>query len=223
MGKLLIIRHGHTGLNIPGKEERLRGWLDIPLDAEGQREAAQTAEQIGVTFKLDAVYCSDLKRARQSAEFLRHRTNAPLTITEDLRPWNLGIFGGQRVSELIPFLNLLNQNPEMPAPGGESFDDFYERFSRRLLQLLNLAEKSPNCIAVVAHVRNMLAAPTIILGGDKRKIPSQGGPHTGDFVIVEKMADSWKMSHVSRRTLAIAESQELTTVGAVLRPGAGAA
>jgi broad specificity phosphatase PhoE len=30
MGKLLIIRHGKTALNLPGKDERLRGWLDVP-------------------------------------------------------------------------------------------------------------------------------------------------------------------------------------------------
>ena len=46
MGKLLIIRHGHTSLNLPGRDERLRGWLDVPLDGEGLEEAAETAEQV---------------------------------------------------------------------------------------------------------------------------------------------------------------------------------
>jgi broad specificity phosphatase PhoE len=213
MGKLLIIRHGHTGLNIPGKEERLRGWLDIPLDAEGQNESAETAEWIGGNFQLDAIYCSDLRRARQSAEFLRRRTNVPLTATDELRPWNLGIFCGQRVRELIPFLELLNQNYDMTAPGGESFNDFYTRYSRRLLDLLAQAEETPNCIAVMAHVRNLLAAPTIIFGGDKRAIPVKGGPHTGDFVTVERVGDSWTMSPGSCRTLVISQSQELAEMG----------
>jgi broad specificity phosphatase PhoE len=35
MGKLILVRHGHTPLNAAGKEERLRGWLDIPLDEQG--------------------------------------------------------------------------------------------------------------------------------------------------------------------------------------------
>ena len=44
MGKLILVRHGHTSLNSPGDDERLRAWLDVPLDEKGLREAAETAE-----------------------------------------------------------------------------------------------------------------------------------------------------------------------------------
>jgi len=193
MGKLLIIRHGHTGLNMPGRDERLRGWLDVPLDREGLEEAAVTTEQICFLHTVDAIYCSDLRRARQTAEVLRKKTKAPIIATSDLRPWNLGVFCGQRVREILPFLNLLNQHLDLAAPSGESFYQFYGRYAHRLKELLTLAEASRNSIAVVTQVRNLLATSSILTGSDRNKVPVKGGPHTGAVVVVEKELGRWKI------------------------------
>jgi broad specificity phosphatase PhoE len=202
MGKLLIIRHGHTSLNLPGRDERLRGWLDVPLDQEGLDEAAETAALVAQNYAVDAICCSDLRRARQTAEVLRRQTKAPVTHTSDLRPWNLGVFCGERVRDIIPFLSLLNQHPDLAAPSGESFYQFYGRYAHRLNELLSQAEASPNSVAVVTHVRNLLASSTIILGGDKNKIPVKGGPQTGALVVVEKVDGAWKMHTGSTETVA---------------------
>lgn len=204
MGKLLIIRHGHTSLNMPGRDERLRGWLDVPLDGEGLEEAAETAAQVSGAYAVDAIYCSDLRRARQTAEVLRKQTKAPVTATSDLRPWNLGVFCGQRVREILPFLNLLNQHLDLAAPSGESFYQFYGRYSHRLKELLTLAEASPNSIAVVTHVRNLLAASSVITGSDKDKVPVKGGPHTGAVVVVEQHQGRWNIRH-STHELAVVQ------------------
>jgi probable phosphoglycerate mutase len=93
-GKLILIRHGHTTLNRPGHEERLRGWLDVPLDDLGLREALETAAAVS-GFGIEAIYSSDLTRAMQTSEALSRVTRAPVIPTEELRPWNLGIFCGQ--------------------------------------------------------------------------------------------------------------------------------
>jgi probable phosphoglycerate mutase len=199
MGKLLIIRHGHTSLNLPGRDERLRGWLDVPLDQEGLEEAAATAKLIRRDYCVDAIYCSDLRRARQTAEVLRRATKSPVTYTSDLRPWNLGVFCGQRVREILPYLNLLNQHPDLPAPSGESFYQFYGRYAHRLHDLLARAEQSSNCVVAVTHVRNLLAAATVILGGSKDKVPVKGGPQTGALVVVEKINGSWNLRPATHR------------------------
>jgi broad specificity phosphatase PhoE len=191
MGKLLIIRHGHTALNLPGRDERLRGWLDVPLDQQGLDEAAETGDHVSSNYQVDHIYCSDLRRARQTAEVLRRKTGAAVTHTSGLRPWNLGVFCGQRVREIIPFLNLLNQHPDMPAPSGESFYQFYGRYAHRLQALLSEAETSSGSIAVVTHVRNLLAAASIILGGDRDKVPVKGGPQTGAVLVAEKRLGAW--------------------------------
>jgi broad specificity phosphatase PhoE len=206
MGKLLIIRHGHTSLNMPGRDERLRGWLDVPLDGEGLEEAAVTAEQVQATHRIDAIYCSDLRRARQTAEVLRKLTRAPITATSDLRPWNLGVFCGQRVREILPFLNLLNQHLDLAAPSGESFYQFYGRYSHRLKELLTLADASPNSIAVVTHVRNLLATSSVITGSDVEKVPVKGGPHTGAVVVVEKEQGRWKIGDSTHELVVVQDA-----------------
>ena len=206
MGKLLIIRHGHTSLNMPGRDERLRGWLDVPLDSEGLEEAHETAAQVSAAHVVDAIYCSDLRRARQTAEVLRKKTKSTVVATSDLRPWNLGVFCGQRVREILPFLNLLNRHLDLAAPSGESFYQFYGRYAHRLRELLNLAEASPNSIAVVTHVRNLLATSSVLTGSDISKIPVKGGPQTGAVLVVEKEDDRWSVSHNAPRLLAEPET-----------------
>src|SRR5271170_305795 len=185
MGKLILVRHGHTHLNSAGSDERLRGWLDVPLDEEGLREAATTAELLQ-HYPIDVIHSSDLRRARQTAEVIRRAIRARVVATKDLRPWNLGVFCGQRVRDLLPFLNQLNQFPELPAPGGESFHQFYGRYSTRLNQLLNLAEESSGYIVAITHVRNLLATKTILEHGDRDRVPVRGGPPKGTLTVVEK-------------------------------------
>ena len=203
MGKLLIVRHGHTPLNLPGRDERLRGWLDVPLDQQGLKEAVETGEMIRRNYLVEKIYCSDLRRARQTAEAVRKKTGAGVIHTSDLRPWNLGVFCGQRVREIIPFLNLLNQHPDMAAPSGESFYQFYGRYAHRLIAMLAEAEGSAKSIAVVTHVRNLLASTTIILGGDRDKVPVKGGPQTGAVMVAEKIDGAWKLQAASTGALIV--------------------
>jgi broad specificity phosphatase PhoE len=203
MGKLILVRHGHTCLNVPGKDERLRGWLDVPLDEQGLREAAETAELLA-DYPVQAIYSSDLRRARQTAEVLRRRTRATRVIaSKELRPWNLGVFAGQRVFDILPFLNLLNHHPDLAAPSGESFYQFYGRYSRRLIELMNLGLESPGYVVAVTHVRNLLAAKTVIEQGDAARVPVKGGPPTGTLIIVEKRDGVWRMSPATRQPDAV--------------------
>jgi broad specificity phosphatase PhoE len=201
MGKLILVRHGHTPLNSPGSEERLRAWLDVPLDKQGLREAEETADKL-VHYAVEVIYCSDLRRARRTAEVVRRRVKVPVVATQELRPWNLGAFGGQKIREVVPFLELLNRHPGLPAPGGESFDQFYGRYSGRLTQLLDLAEQSPGDVLAVTHVRNLLAATTIVEGGDRTKVPVKGGPSTGAISIAEKFGSRWTIRRDDGRKVA---------------------
>jgi broad specificity phosphatase PhoE len=206
MGKLILVRHGHTALNVPGKDERLRGWLDLPLDQQGLQEASETAELLS-NYPVEAIYSSDLRRARQTAEALRRRTQAPrVHTTSDLRPWNLGVFAGQRVHDILPFLNLLNRHPDLAAPSGESYYQFYGRYSRRLTELMSLALASSQCIVAVTHVRNVLASQTIIEQGSPDRVPVKGGPRTGTLIVVEKQNGLWRMHTDDQSPRPVAES-----------------
>jgi broad specificity phosphatase PhoE len=202
VGKLILVRHGHTSLNSHGKQERLRGWLDVPLDRQGLQEAVDSAKQLAA-YPVTAIFSSDLKRARHTAETIRQTVRAEVITTDELRPWNLGIFCGQLLQEIIPFLNMLNEHPDMRAPNGESFHQFYERYSRRLKQILHAADESAGYVVAVTHVRNLLAARTILTNGERDRVPVQGGPSTGTLTFVEKIAGVWTMYTEEKRTHAL--------------------
>ena len=222
MGKLILVRHGHTSWNSPGADERLRAWLDIPLDDKGKQEAVETSETL-IGYPIEMIYCSDLRRARQTAEILRRGVKAPVMATTELRPWNLGAFGGQRIKDILPFLNLLNQHPDLAAPSGESFYQFYGRYSHRLKQLLELADRTTSHVLAVTHVRNLLAAKTIIEGGDSDKVPVRGGPSTGTIGIVEKIEGRWKIRrHDGREIVQLQDAHEPDNLNFATRPVAEA-
>lgn len=192
MGSLILVRHGKTVLNSIDNEERLRGWMDIPLDEQGLREAEETAARLS-QYQVDHIYSSDLYRARQTADAVVRATMAPIVHTPDLRPWNLGTLAGQRVKDILPILKSLELDPSLPAPGGESFLEFCDRYSRKLKELLAIASRSAHCIVAVTHVRNLLAAPALLHGGDRSHIPVCGGPKTGALVWVEKNGKGWHL------------------------------
>jgi broad specificity phosphatase PhoE len=190
MGKLILVRHGHTHLDESGENKRLRGCLDVPLDEHGMQEAVETAERVA-RYPIQKIFSSDLRRARHLAELIKEHTKAPVVTTTELRPWDLGVFAGQRICDVLPFLDLLNQHPELPAPDGESFYHFYGRYSHRLSELMNLADESPNCIVAVTHHRNLLASPTIINHGDRDRVPVRGGAKAVTLMVVEKNTGKW--------------------------------
>ncbi len=193
MGKLILIRHGHTSLNRPGENERLRGWLDVPLDDQGLMEAEETAGRVAGC-AIETIYSSDLSRAMQTSAVISRAVNAPVVTTDGLRPWNMGAFGGHLVRELIPFLDMLREQPDTAAPGGESWNQFYARYSARLLGLLETAAESKTSIAAVTHVRNFLSAPSILRGTDKTKVPVKGGPATAAVFVIEHIGGAWQIN-----------------------------
>jgi probable phosphoglycerate mutase len=60
---LLLIRHGETAWNA---DARIQGHTDIELNARGHAQAQALAGALADA-ELDAIYCSDLTRARQTA------------------------------------------------------------------------------------------------------------------------------------------------------------
>ena len=96
MKRILLIRHGQTDWNIEG---RWQGHLDVPLNAEGLEQAAALAKYLRGR-PITAIYSSDLKRARTTAEAIADAL--ALTVHDDPR-WrelNLGIFQGMTTSEI---------------------------------------------------------------------------------------------------------------------------
>jgi len=106
--------------------------------------------------EFDVVYCSDLKRAVDSAK-LTFGAKVPIIQDKRLRECDYGDLTGKPLEQVYP-LNLSSINK--PFPNGESYKDVEKRMRSFLSDLL---KKYPGKhIAIVAHRAPQLALEVII-------------------------------------------------------------
>ena len=74
-----------------------------------------------------------------------------MTVGKDFRPWGLGSFSGQKVSDVLPKINALMKHPDQPAPDGESLNEFLSRFIKAVWPLLSM----PGHVVLVSHARDI--------------------------------------------------------------------
>lgn len=151
--KVHIIRHGATALNkTDASADRIRGWKDVPLTPEGKQEAEKLGDKLAKT-PPDILLSSDLKRAHETAQIIADKTGTPYDgSTHMFRPWNVGDYAGQLSSKVLPVLGqYAAEKPHEKVPGGESFNDFRQRFMNGLLAALI---KHDGEVGIVAHHRN---------------------------------------------------------------------
>jgi probable phosphoglycerate mutase len=94
--EILLIRHGETAWNAV---RRLQGHLDIPLNAEGERQAAALGQAL-LGEPLDAIFASDLVRARQTAHAIASPRGMEVQIDAGLRERCYGAFEGMMYAEI---------------------------------------------------------------------------------------------------------------------------
>jgi 2,3-bisphosphoglycerate-dependent phosphoglycerate mutase len=147
--KLLIVRHGETQFNA---EHRYLGALDPELNARGVSQANEL--QSVLPANLDAVICSPLRRARQTADILCQSRSYSPKLNYAFRERNVGVFEGLTQEEArIQFPELWAQNVTRSwgdAPtGGETINEVVERVSEGLSELY--ASYADKVVALVAH------------------------------------------------------------------------
>lgn len=126
MTQLLLIRHGETDWN---REMRFQGQLDVPLNTTGLEQAARLAERLA-TETVDAIVCSDLLRARQTAEACAQRLDLPVATEPGLREQSFGTLEGLRAAEVQRehpevWEAWSRHDAEYAVPGGESTRAFH--------------------------------------------------------------------------------------------------
>jgi probable phosphoglycerate mutase len=148
---MLIIRHGATVLNERhDSPDQIRGWKDVPLDAHGKREAKEVARQLAHA-GIEAIWSSDLQRARATAEELGKTTGAPITYTHMLRPWNLGELTGKTTKDVMPKVRHHVMHPDEIVKDGESFNSFKSRTFAGMREAMRHTPEQ--VLAIVTHHR----------------------------------------------------------------------
>lgn len=150
--RLFVIRHGRTAWNVQGI---VQGHTDIGLDAFGHWQAAQLAHALADE-TLQAVYSSDLARARDTAAPLAQRHGLALRPDQGLRERAFGEFEGssyaqiaQRWPEQAERWRRREPDWAPPGAGGESLLQFRERVAQAVQALA--AENMGNHIALFTH------------------------------------------------------------------------
>ena len=100
-------------MTINAEEKRYSGHLDVPLSKEGEKQLERlachlvhgiseiTRQRRADTVLLDYVYCSDLQRARKSAEIIARPFGLQPVVIPDLRERNFGRWEGMTFDEIL--------------------------------------------------------------------------------------------------------------------------
>jgi len=189
--QIFLVRHAKTLLN-NASSEAIRGHSDIPISGEGEEALKQTAEFLkGHSIK--RILASPLQRAMMTALFIADKIGAKVTPNSGLTPWDLGNLTGKRIEEVAPKMNYYQDYPDIKVPDGESYRDFYDRWSQALDRMLAYAEKHPDEILTgVVHSRNLLSLPSIIGKRPMGEVPVKGGPPPESVTRVYLDDDTWK-------------------------------
>ncbi len=149
--QIVLVRHGATDWNL---EHRCQGSSDRDLSAVGVRQAEEIAALLSGE-SLTAIYASDLKRARRTAEVIGQPHNLPVRIDESIRELDHGKLEGLTFNEIKQnfgeFLIRWRSEPaELQVPGGERLIDVAER---AWIGLQQIAERhaTDDHIVVVSH------------------------------------------------------------------------
>ncbi len=160
--KLFLIRHGEV------EEPYLRvygGRIDMNLSERGREQAARLARHLDGS-PLDAIYCSSMKRARQTLEPIEAAFEIEPEIRDDLREIDFGAWTGVEWEEVArrheanvaDWLQLLNAGL---VEGAETTVDLQARVTRCLEEIH--ARHAGGSIAVVCHGAVIRAALSRLL------------------------------------------------------------
>jgi len=147
MSRVLFIRHAETEM-----AGRYCGHSDPDLNAQGRAQLTRLAQLLREEM-LDTVYSSDLRRATSTAQAIAAGRNIPRVLRPALREIDFGDWEGlswEEIEQLDPDYaqKWVISYPHLPAPSGESFQDFERRVLAEVNHLMNC---SPGPIAVVTH------------------------------------------------------------------------
>ena len=146
--------HGTTTDNEDGISS---GWSDAELSTLGVQQSKDLA---GLTKDkhFDVVFCSDLKRATDSAKLTWGET-VPIIQDARLRECNYGDLNGKASSIVEPMQEV---NITTKFPNGESYEDV----KVRVAEFLEMLKEKYNgkSVAIVAHKAPQLAMD-VLLGG----------------------------------------------------------
>lgn len=144
MVNLYLIRHGRQNSTLCN--------VDVGLSEEGYMQAELLRERIK-RYPIDALYSSNLIRARQTAEIINEALRLPHEIREELREISFGLLEGNSEEYNEEHFHAFKEEQkklidDVSYPGGENGTSVYERAMPVIQEIVQCGKKN---IAVVSH------------------------------------------------------------------------
>lgn len=148
--RIIAIRHGETAWNVA---TRIQGQLDIELNETGRWQARRVAKALSDE-PIQAVYSSDLLRARDTAHAIASTCGQSLQTHTGLRERDFGVLQGQTHAEIEAHwpeqaLRWRKRDPHWVPEGGESLVRLRARITQTASELA--ARHVGEQIVLVAH------------------------------------------------------------------------
>ncbi|MBW2981825.1 histidine phosphatase family protein [Candidatus Woesearchaeota archaeon] len=155
MPNTVIITYFVHGTTTDNQDGIATGWNQGELSELGKTQSIQLKERVRHE-EYDVVFCSDLKRAVDSAKITFEEREIPIIKDKRLRECNYGNLNGADSHEVE---SIEVKSIRQQYPNGESYKEVENRMRRFLKYLL---EKYPGKhIAIVAHKAPQLALEVI--------------------------------------------------------------
>jgi len=165
--RVLLVRHGST---LFSAEERFAGSTDVDLSDDGRELARRLADRLAKV-KIEAAYCSDMKRTRETAAIITSPHDLSSAGMPELREIDHGAWEGKVHREVekdfADQYAVWSEDPFATAPpGGESG---LHVLSRALPALRSIVSHNPGrTVLVVSHKATNRLLLCALLGIDLR-------------------------------------------------------
>ena len=185
--EIYFVRHGQTVWNV---EKRFQGLSDSPLTELGITQAKLLGEKLK-DIKFDKFYSTSLKRANDTANYIKGNREQEVEIFDDFVEISMGDMEGiqqEEFKKLYPeqvknfFFNQLEYDPS--SFGGESFLEVRERVAKGLDKFIDL-NKDYERVLVVSHGATLKTLLHYISGKDISTLSDEVIPKNTSYTIVK--------------------------------------
>ena len=185
--EIYFVRHGQTVWNV---EKRFQGLSDSPLTELGIIQAKLLGEKLK-DIKFDKFYSTSLKRANDTANYIKGNREQEVEIFDDFVEISMGDMEGvghEEFKKLYPeqvknfFFNQLEYDPT--AYHGESFIEVRKRVIKGLNKFIEL-NKNYERVLVVSHGATLKTLLHYISGKDISTLSDEVIPKNTSYTIVK--------------------------------------
>ena len=192
---IYLLRHGEV---VRAETRRFIGHLDVPLSPGGEAQCAAQARRLS-TVRLDALYSSDLARARRSGEIIGAPHGLVPRALPALREMAMGRWEGLTAAEIqarepAAFQEWMSRVGEFPFPEGESVPDLIARAGAAFDAIV--AGTPHRTIAIVAHGGTNRALLCRALGLPLSRLLTFGQDY-GALTVLERTPDGWVLRRLN--------------------------